>query len=188
MLNTKSRPKPNGPLGGKPHLGPDMISIPQMHKLLGIDDAFYGEFGILAPHLRKITGHWAADIPRNIVVDEATQELMTIRDLNRLTEYVAAFVDEMTAGKFGENFESALDGIAVIMRKHGINPGWATSAFTTAFDRAQQHIYSETRSVNNRVFPAALRCLTKVMALTFHILNRRDHELNDSNRQRGSKG
>lgn len=176
---------PNAPSKETARLGPDMMTLEQTQKVLGMDDGFYGEFGIVGPHLRKVTTNWAQDIPLQIVVDESTQDAMTIRDLNRLTAYVEQYVNEMTVGHFDETFEGALDGIAVIMRKHSINPGWATAAFTQAFDRAQQQIYRDTRAANNRVFPAALRCMTKIIALTLHLLNRRDHELNDATPQRG---
>ena len=164
----------------------DILSLDQVKAMLAMDDGFAGEFGILAPYLRKATATWAQEIPRRIVVDETTQDAMTIRDLNRLSRYVEIFVTEMTLGQFGSNFEAALDGIAVIMRKHGINPCWATAPLALAFDAAQQQIYSETRNTNNRVFPAALRCITKIAALSIHILGRRDHELNEATPQIGA--
>ena len=168
--------------------GPDQMPMDLLLKLFGMDDGFFGEFSILGPHLRKATANWAQEIPRQIVVDEATQDAMTIRDLNRLTAHVEDFVGEMALGQFGNTFESALDGIALIMCKHGINSGWATAALTLCFDKAQQQIYAETRSGNGRVFPAALRCISKIMALSMHILNRRDCELGPGVPQRGAAG
>ena len=165
--------------------GPDLMSMPRLNKLLGIDDAFAQEFSILAPHLRKLTQKWSSDIPLKIVQDESTQDTMTIRDLNRINALVGQIVQAMNDGKFGDEFEGPLDGIALILKTHGINPGWATTAFASSFDEAHHKLYFETRQANARVYPAALRCLTKITTLVVHILNRRDHELNDITPQRG---
>lgn len=165
--------------------GPDMMSMLKVHKLLGIDDAFAQEFSILAPHLRKLTKKWSSEIPLKIVQDESTQDTMTIRDLNRINSLVSQIVQAMNDGQFGEDFEGPLDGIALILKTHGINPGWATTAFASSFDEAQHTLYFETRQANSRVFPAALRCMTKISTLALHILNRRDHELNDVTPQKG---
>lgn len=165
--------------------GPDLMSMSHVQQLLGIDDAFTQEFSILAPHLRKITATWASEIPMNIVQDESTQDTMTIRDLNRINSHVGQVVEAMNNGQFGDEFEGPLDGIAMILKAHGINPGWATMAFSKAFDAAHHRLYFDTRQANSRVYPAALRCLGKITVLAVHILNRRDHELNDITPQRG---
>ena len=165
--------------------GPDIMPIEQLHKQLGIDETFHAEFSILAPHLRKITKAWKMEIPMKIAQEESAQDTMTVRDLNSIFDNVQGFLDSFYAGRFYEEFEAPLDGIALTLRTHSINPGWATFAFASAFDVAQQQLYFDTRSVNHRVYPAALRCLTKVMVLTLHILNRRDHELNEVTPQRG---
>ncbi len=162
-----------------------MMSMPRLNKLLGINDSFAQEFTILAPHLRKLTTKWASDIPLKIVQDESTQDTMTIRDLNRINALVSQVVQAMNDGKFGEEFEGPLDGIALILKTHGINPGWATTAFSSSFEEANQRLYFDTRDANARVYPAALRCMTKISTLAIHILNRRDHELNDITPQRG---
>lgn len=171
-------------LGAK-GLGPDLISLTKMHELLGIDDAFQAEFGILRPHLRKLTADWHAEIPMKIVSDECTQDTMTIRDLNRINAFVRQTVTAMNDGDFGEKFEGPIDGIALILKTHRINPGWATAAFASTFDAAQHRLYFETRQANVRIYPAALRCLNKISALTQHLLGRRDHELSDATTQRG---
>ncbi len=171
----------------KANKGPDIMSIEQLHKMLGFDEVFHQEFAILSPHLRKITKTWAMDIPMKIVKEETAQDTMTVRDLNGIFDNVQGFLDAMYAGRFYEEFEGPLDGIALILKTHGINPGWGTFAFSNAFDTAQQQLYFDTRNVNHRVYPAALRCLNKVLVLTLHILNRRDHELNDVTPQRGSR-
>lgn len=168
-------------------MGPDILEIEDLHKMLGLDEIFSAEFGILSPHLRKITKNWATEIPMRIARDETAQDTMTVRDLNSIFDNVRAFLDVLYAGRFYEEFEGPLDGIALTLRTHGINPGWATASFASAFDTAQQQLYFETRQVNQRVYPAALRCLNKIMVLTIHILNRRDHELNDITPQRGFK-
>ena len=167
--------------------GPDLMSMPRLNKLLGIDDAFAQEFSILAPHLRKLTQKWSSDIPLKIVQDESIQDTMTIRDLNRINALVGQIVQAMNDGKFGDEFEGPLDGIALILKTHGINPGWATTAFASSFDEAHHKLYFETRQANARVYPAALRCLTKITTLVVHILNRRDHELNDGHTRLISK-
>ena len=177
----------NGRAGGQKSLGPDIMSIEQLHKVLKFDEVFQAEFNILSPHLRKITRNWAAEIPIRILEEESHQDSVTIRDLNGINLHVKSYVDAMYSGRFYEGFESPLDGIAIILKNHSINPGWATVAFSMAFDKAQQQLFFETRQVNARVFPAALRCLTKIMVLTIHILNRRDHELNDVTPQQGAK-
>jgi len=163
-----------------------MMTLEQLHKMLGFDESFHGEFGILSPHLRKITKSWKMEIPMKIAREEGAQDTMTVRDLNAIFDNVQGFLDSMYAGRFFDEFECPLDGIALTLKTHGINPGWATLAFSHAFDQAQQQLYFDTRSVNQRVYPAALRCLNKIMILTVHILNRRDHELNDVTPQRGT--
>ncbi len=165
--------------------GPDILNVEQLHKMLGFDEVFNAEFGILSPHLRKITKSWKMEIPMKIVKEETAQDTMTVRDLNSIFDNVQGYLDSMYAGRFYEDFEGPLDGIAITLKAHGINPGWATFAFSTAFDEAQQQLYFDTRQVNHRVYPAALRCLNKIMVLTTHMLNRRDHELNDVTPQRG---
>lgn len=162
-----------------------MMSIDQLHRMLGIDEVFHAEFGILSPHLRKITKTWRMEIPMKIVKEETAQDTMTVRDLNSVFDNVQGFLDSMYAGRFHEDFECPLDGIALTLKQHGINPGWATFAFSNAFDEAQQHLYFETRNVNHRVYPAALRCMNKILILTLHFLNRRDYELNEVTPQRG---
>jgi len=164
---------------------PDLMSIEQLHKMLGFDEVFHAEFGILSPHLRKITKSWKLEIPMKIVKEETAQDTMTVRDLNSVFDNVQGFLDSMYAGRFYEDFESPLDGIALTLKQHGINPGWATFAFSNAFDEAQQQLYFETRNVNHRVYPAALRCMNKILILTLHFLNRRDYELNEVTPQRG---
>lgn len=166
--------------------GPDIISIEHLHKMFGFDDVFHAEFDILSPHLRKITKSWTIDIPMKIARNENAQDTMTVRDLNGIIDDVQGYMDSLYAGHFYEGFEGPVDGIAMRLKAHGINPAWATAAFSSAFDTAQQQLYFETRQVNQRVYPAALRCLTKIMVLTVHILNRRDVELNDVTPQRGT--
>jgi len=168
-------------------LGPDMMSIGQLHRALGMDESFNAEFTILSPHLRKITKSWIDEIPMMIVQDESAQDNMTIRDLNGINAHVKLYMEAMYSGRFYEEFEYPLDGIALILRAHGINPGWATMAFSSSFDSAQQKLFFETRQANSRVFPAALRCLMKILILTVHLLNRRDHELNDITPQKGKR-
>lgn len=168
-------------------MGPDILGIEDLHKMLGIDEVFIAEFGILSPHLRKITKNWGLEIPMRIVQDETAQDTMTVRDLNSIFDNTRDYLDVLYAGRFYEEFESPLDGIAITLKTHGINPAWATASFAQAFDTAQQQLYFETRQVNQRVYPAALRCLNKIMVLTVQILNRRDHELNDVTPQRGTK-
>jgi len=165
--------------------GPDMLTLEQLHKMIGFDECFHAEFGILSPHLRKITKSWKMEIPMKIVMEETAQDTMTVRDLNEVFDDVQGFLDSLYAGRFFEDFEGPLDGIALTLKAHGINPGWATFAFSNAFDAAQQQLYFDTRQVNHRVYPAALRCLNKIMTLTLHILNRRDQELNDVTPRRG---
>lgn len=178
-----------GVVGKRPRtkLGPDMLPMERLHHMLGVNEGFRSELEILMPHLRKITANWADGIPRSILADAAHQDVITIRDLNAITEYVAAYLEALYAGQFGDKFEAPLDGIALILKKHGVNPGWATIAFSNAFEGAQQRLFFETRKINSRVFPAALRCLMKIMVLTIHLLNRRDHELNDVTPQQGVK-
>lgn len=168
-------------------LGPDMLPMERLHHMLGVNEGFRSELEILMPHLRKITSNWSESIPRSILADAAHQDVITIRDLNAITEYVGAYLEALYAGQFADKFEAPLDGIALILKKHGVNPGWATIAFSNAFESAQQHLFFETRKINSRVFPAALRCLMKIMVLTIHLLNRRDHELNDVTPQQGIK-
>ena len=165
--------------------GPDLLSIEQLHKMLAIDDVFHAEFSILSPHLRKITQNWSKEIPMKVVGDQMAQDSMLVRDLFSINENVEWYLNTMYAGEFYDHFEAPLDGIAITLKAHGINPGWATVAFAAAFDMAQQKLYFETRKLNQRVYPAALRCLNKIMVLTIHILNRRDCELNDITPQRG---
>lgn len=165
--------------------GPDIISIEELHKMMGFDDVFHAEFGILSPHLRKITKSWAIEIPMKIARNDNAQDTMTVRDLNGIFDDVQSFLDTLYMGRFYEDFEAPLDGIALKLKAHGINPVWATTAFSHAFDTAMQQLYFDTRQVNHRVYPAALRCLNKIMVLTIHILNRRDHELNEVTPQRG---
>ena len=160
-------------------IGPDMISIERLHVALSFNEEFKSELEILMPHLRKITATWALDLPRAILADDTHQDAMTIRDLNAVTEHVASYLDALYSGRFYEEFEAPLDGIALVLKSHGVNPGWATIAFANAFETAQERLFFETRKINNRIFPAALRCLVKIMVLTIHLLNRRDHELND---------
>lgn len=160
-------------------LGPDIIAIERLHDALGFNEEFKSELEILMPHLRKITANWTLDLPRAILADDAHQDAMTIRDLNSITEDVSSYLDALYSGRFYEAFEAPLDSIALTLKNHGVNPGWATIAFANSFETAQQRLFFETRRVNNRIFPAALRCLMKIMVLTIHLLNRRDHELND---------
>jgi len=178
-----------GAVGKRPRtrLGPDMLPMDRIHALLGVNEAFRSELEILMPHLRKITANWAEGIPRSILADAAHQDVITIRDLNAITEHVIAYLEALYAGEFGAKFEAPLDGIALVLKKHGVNPGWGTIAFSNAFELAQQRLFFETRKINPRVFPAALRCLLKIMVLTIHLLNRRDHELNDVTPQQGIK-
>lgn len=164
---------------------PDILPIESLHKMLGFDEAFNAEFGILSPHLRRITKNWKTEIPMKIAKDDSAQDTMTVRDLNSIFDNTQGYLDSLYAGRFYEEFEAPLDGIALALKAHGINPGWATFAFSTSFDNAQQQLYFDTRKVNHRVYPASLRCLNKIMVLTLHLLNRRDHELNDVTPQRG---
>ena len=162
-----------------------MMSIEELHKILQFDEAFDAEFGILSPHLRKITRNWPKEIPLRILEPEAHQDSVTIRDLNTVNHSVQSYVEALYSGRFYEGIEAPLDAIALVLRSHRINPGWATVAFATAFDNGQQQLFFETRKTHARVFPAALRCLTKIMVLTIHLLNRRDHELTDATPPRG---
>ena len=171
---------------GAARIGPDILSIQRLHDLLGLNEEFTEELKILMPHLRKITANWATDIPRAILRDETHQDSITIRDLNTITDHVAAYMDALYSGRFYEKFEAPLDGIALTHKTHGVNPGWATDAFANAFETAQTRLFFETRKANGRIFPAALRCLVKIMVLTIHLLNRRDHELNDVTPQQGA--
>lgn len=167
---------------------PDIIPIDALHKMLGIDETFHAEFGILSPHLRKITKNWKMEIPIKIAEDDTAQDTMTVRDLNEIFEGTQGFLDNLYAGRFYDEFEAALDGIAVILKTHGINPAWAMFAFASSFDLAHQQLYFETRNSNRRVYPAALRCLNKIMVLSLHLLSRRDHELNDITPPRRAAG